>query len=126
MSKNVAFDGAIHGPCPINRFHNRIRATYCVANPSFRRRGHMLQNRCSHCAASKTDTHLKTPTLFASTPNLNVDESWGAVESNSVKGSRGSRIVFSWTWKEKRKKDIELLSNASSMTVCITGGTSVD
>ena len=86
----------------------------------------MLQNRCNHRAASKIDTHLKTPTLFARTPNLNVDESWGAVESNSVKGSRGSRIVFSWTWKENRKKDIELLSNASSTTVCITGGSSVD
>lgn len=79
-----------------------------------------------HCVASRTDTYLNTPTLFASTPNLNVDESWGAVESNRVKGSRGSRIVFSWTWKENKKKDIELLSNASSSTVCITGGTSVD
>ena len=65
------------------------------------------------------------PTLFASTPNLNVEESWGAVESNSVMGSRGSRIVFSWTWKENRKNDIELLSSASSRTVCITDGTSV-
>jgi len=48
------------------------------------------------------------------------------VESNSVKGRRGSRIVFSWTWKENKKKDIELLSNASSRTACITDGTSVD
>jgi hypothetical protein len=69
------------------------------------------------------DTHLNTPTLFDSTPNLNVLESWGAVESNSVKGSRGSKIVFSWTWKENRKNDIELLSNASNRTVCITDGT---
>jgi len=60
MSKNVAFDGTIHGPCPINRFHNKVRATYCVAHPPFRRRG---------CVTSKIDTHLKTPTLFASTQN---------------------------------------------------------
>jgi hypothetical protein len=63
------------------------------------------------------------PTLFASAPNLNVEESCGAVESSSVMGSRGSRIVFSWTWKENRKNDIELLSNANNKTVCITDGT---
>ena len=86
----------------------------------------MLQSRYNHCVASKINAHLKTPTLFASTPNLNVDESWGAVESNSVKGSSGSRIVFSWTWNENKKKDIELLSSASNKIVCITGGSSVD
>jgi hypothetical protein len=86
----------------------------------------MLQNRYGYCVASKIGTHLKTPTLFASTPNLNDDESWEAVESNRVKGSGGSRIVFSWTWNENRKKDIELLSSASSKIVCITGGSSVD
>jgi hypothetical protein len=47
------------------------------------------------------------------------------VESNNVMGSSGSRIVFSWTWKENRKNDIELLSSASSSTVCITDGTTV-
>jgi hypothetical protein len=56
---------------------------------------------------------------------LNVEESWGAVESRSVKGSRGRRTVFSWTWKENRKKDIELLSSASRRTVCMTTGTPV-
>jgi len=38
-------------------------------------------------------------------------------------GSKGSKIVFSCTWKENRKKDIELLSNASNRTVLITDGT---
>ena len=39
MIKNVAFDVATHGSCPINWFRHRVRAT---ANPSFLRRGHML------------------------------------------------------------------------------------
>jgi hypothetical protein len=29
-----------------------------------------------------------------------------------VRGKSGSKIVFSWTWKEKRKKDIEDVNNA--------------
>ena len=117
---------ATNGSCPTNRFHNRVRAIYWVDSPSFRRRGHILQRVLSIKIITNSqyvDTNLNTPTLLANTPNLNVAESLGAMERSSVKGRRGSRIVFSWTWKENKKKDIELFSSASSRTVCITDGT---
>ena len=79
MSKNVACRREMHGLCPINRFHSRVSAIYCVATPSFRRRGHILQKKtlCYHlrCVEDNVDMHLNTPTLFASTPSLNVEES---------------------------------------------------
>ena len=46
-------------------------------------------------------------TLFTSAPHSNVDESVDALDIINVRGSSGTRIVFSWTWKEKRKNDIE-------------------
>lgn len=53
------------------------------------------------------DTHLNTPVLFANTPHEYIAESMGAPESSNVMGSKGNRIVFSCTWNENRKNDID-------------------
>lgn len=52
-------------------------------------------------------THLKTATLLTSAASSNVSESAADPESNSVSGSSGTRMVFSCTWKENKKNDIE-------------------
>lgn len=42
-------------------------------------------------------TYLNIATLLASTPSSNVTESAAELDINNVKGSNGTRIVFSWT-----------------------------
>jgi hypothetical protein len=56
--------------------------------------------------------YLNTAVLFTNTPHEYKEESTGAPESRSVMGSRGSSIVFSWTWNENRKNDIDELRRA--------------
>ena len=56
--------------------------------------------------------YLKTATLFTNTPHSNVKESIDAPDKRRFRGKRGRRIVFSCTWNEKRKKDIEEASIA--------------
>ena len=51
--------------------------------------------------------YLNTATLFTSTPNWNVKDEGAEPDTKSVKGRSGTRIVFSWTWNEKRKNDME-------------------
>lgn len=46
-------------------------------------------------------------TLLANAPSSNVDESDPELDIIRVRGRRGTRIVFSWTWNEKRKNDME-------------------
>lgn len=50
--------------------------------------------------------------LLTKAPNWNVNESLAAPERSKVRGNNGTRIVFSWTWKEKRKKDMDEVNNA--------------
>lgn len=62
--------------------------------------------------AGELKSYLKTPTLFASTPHANTDDSGEDPESRRVIGKRGRSIVFSCTWNENRKKDIDEVSKA--------------
>jgi hypothetical protein len=59
-----------------------------------------------------TRPHLKTATLLVSIPNSHVVLSTlpEAPTIIKVSGNKGTRIVFSCTWKEKRKKDIDEVS----------------
>jgi hypothetical protein len=41
--KIVACRREIHRLCSIDQFHSEVSAIYCLASPSFRRRGHILQ-----------------------------------------------------------------------------------
>lgn len=58
------------------------------------------------------ETHLKTATLFTKAPISNVDESGGDPDIIIVIGSNGSKILFSCTWNEKRKKDMDDVRSA--------------
>ena len=53
------------------------------------------------------DGYLKTATLFVNTPHSNMNEFCDAPDRRRFRGRSGRRIVFSCTWKEKRKNDIE-------------------
>ena len=57
-------------------------------------------------------SHLKTATLLVNIPNSHVVLSTHpeAPAISRVSGNNGTRIVFSCTWNEKRKKDIEEVS----------------
>lgn len=50
---------------------------------------------------------LKTATLFISAPHANVVDVGADPDKSIVIGKRGSKIVFSCTWNEKRKNDME-------------------
>ena len=58
------------------------------------------------------ETHLNTATLFTRTPSWNVNDEGDDPHTRSVIGSSGTRIVFSCTWNENRKNDIEDVSSA--------------
>lgn len=57
-------------------------------------------------------TNLKQATLFTSTPHAKTGVSEEAPERSRVIGSKGSRMVFSCTWNENRKNDIDEASRA--------------
>ena len=61
----------------------------------------------------KMGYYLKTATLFTNTPHSNVKESIDAPDKRRFRGKRGRRIVFSCTWNENRKKDIEEVESLS-------------
>jgi hypothetical protein len=56
--------------------------------------------------------YLKTPTLLPKAPHKNTSSVGAAPDSRSVRGRRGIRMVFSCTWNEKRKNDIEQVRSA--------------
>ena len=66
---------------------------------------------------------LNMATLLQKAPSKNAVESGGAPDESKVNGNSGSKIVFSWTWNENRKKDIELFRSACKSTGRITGDT---
>lgn len=45
--------------------------------------------------------------MFTSTPKQKTEELAGAPERIRVSGSSGTRMVFSWTWNENRKKAMD-------------------
>ena len=57
-------------------------------------------------------THLKTATLLPKAPHECNAVPGCAPDMSRVNGKSGNKIVFSWTWNEKRKKDIEEASIA--------------
>jgi hypothetical protein len=95
---------------------------YCGPSPSLRKSGHMLYDTSAIARTDCLRSYLNTATLLQSTPSENTVESCGAPASKSVKGSNGSRIVFSWTWNENRKNEMELLRSAYRSTGCMTVG----
>ena len=56
--------------------------------------------------------YLNMATLFTSIPHSNANEPAWAPESSKLRGSKGTRIVFSCTWKENRKNDIDEVKSA--------------
>lgn len=57
-------------------------------------------------------TYLNTATLLTRTPSSNVSDPCDDPARSKVKGKSGTRMVFSCTWNENKKNDIEALSNA--------------
>ncbi|KAJ3537483.1 hypothetical protein NMY22_g5578 [Coprinellus aureogranulatus] len=86
----------LNGLYPTTLSQSTTNATYATPNPS-------LFNNC-HI--------LNTATLFPTQPHFHCALPGAAAHINSVKGRSGSRIVFSCTWNEKRKKDMEEESRA--------------
>lgn len=65
-----------------------------------------------HLREACDKSYLKTATLFVNIPNSHVVLSAlaGAPTMIRVSGNNGTRIVFSCTWKEKRKNEIDEVS----------------
>ena len=57
-------------------------------------------------------THLNIATLFISIPSSKVCSSGDEPDKRRVMGRSGTRIVFSCTWNENRKKDKEAVRSA--------------
>jgi hypothetical protein len=106
--------GSRKGLYPIILFHRSNVTMYCRVRPSRFRRGHMLSRLSTPRKIELIIiiTHLKTATLLARTPHANRLESGEDPDRRRFIGSRGTRIVFSCTWKENRKNDIDEESNA--------------
>ena len=51
--------------------------------------------------------------MLANTPQANTDDSGEDPASKRVIGKSGRSIVFSWTWNENRKKDIDDVKSAN-------------
>lgn len=100
---------------------------YGTASPSLRKRGHMLDVYSAKVIDGEINEsiHLKTPTLLAKAPILKLILSCDAVDINSVNGINGRSIVFSWTWKENKKKDIALVKSACNSTGWMMKGTAM-
>jgi hypothetical protein len=74
-------------------------------------------------------TYLKTAILFITTPTSHISSPSELLEPDpeprvtmsSVSGMRGSSILFSCTWNEKRKKDREDVNMASRSRRAVGG-----
>ena len=99
---------------PINQFHNKVTATYWRLRPSFFSKGYILLKKSIRTPTSlgQIETDLNVATLLTRTPQCHTLVSGVDPESSNVSGRRGRRIDFSWTWKEKRKKDIDEVKSA--------------
>lgn len=74
-------------------------------------------------------THLKTATLLSKTPHSHISSSVRAEPSFPprrdimiVRGIRGTRTLFSCTWNEKRKKDMDEVNSAMGNSVAVGAG----
>ena len=74
----------------------------------------------------KCKLYLNIAVLFMSIPSSNVGSSGEEPDNRRVMGSRGTRIVFSCTWNEKRKNDSEEVRSAygskGRIGVCFAAG----
>lgn len=73
-----------------------VVAMYWMPRPSFFKRGHILN----------------TATLLTNAHHANGTESGEAPDNSNVTGNSGNKIVFSCTWNENKKNDIDDVNSA--------------
>lgn len=106
--------GLRKGLYPITRFQRNVNATYGIAAPSLRNSGHMLieERVVRQYGSIRIYAYLNTATLFTSAPHSNVNDPGEDPDIKRFRGRSGSRIVFSCTWNENRKNDIDDVRSA--------------